>query len=310
MPVCSQAMEDQDINIRLFEAVTSNQYDTVLELVSQTPGPNVNERYDVYGRGVRMETPLGIASARGYSEIVSCLLAKGARQDLKMSNAETPLYLAASNGHLDVVRILLNTDQHQEHSTQQKEDRKRYANLRNSDGTGDTVLHGAIYSGDLDVIEHVVEAGADLNTANDSGWTAVHLACSIREDNRLAVLQYLFSKDRSAFDRPTALGRRPDPEREQWTCLHVAAWHDNGDLIEWLLTELELEDARRKDARGMTAWDVASTTGHHFRAIAAFVLKDRDNGSMNPLFDWYWTFRGDTFTVWSFELNNVCSSKH
>ena len=44
------------------------------------------------------------------------------------------------------------------------------------DPFGNTLLHGAIVSGDLDEVKRLLEIGADPGIANREGLTAVHAA--------------------------------------------------------------------------------------------------------------------------------------
>ena len=55
-------------------------------------------------------TALIIAAENGYTEIVKCLLDKGAEPNLKTKFNYTALMLAASHGHTEIVKILVDND--------------------------------------------------------------------------------------------------------------------------------------------------------------------------------------------------------
>ena len=52
-------------------------------------------------------TPLHMAAAKGHTEVVKLLLAKGAQPDVKAKDGSTPLHLAAEGGFKDIVELLL-----------------------------------------------------------------------------------------------------------------------------------------------------------------------------------------------------------
>ena len=45
-------------------------------------------------------------------------------------------------------------------------------------GGGETLLHCAAYGGHLNVVEFLLERGADPNVQGDDGWTPLHYAVS------------------------------------------------------------------------------------------------------------------------------------
>jgi ankyrin repeat protein len=49
-------------------------------------------------------------------------------------------------------------------------------NLNYQDPFGNTLLHGAVVSGDLEEVERLLAAGADPGIANRDGRTALHAA--------------------------------------------------------------------------------------------------------------------------------------
>ena len=85
----------------LFNAASQNDYTRVKELLVRGCSTEKSNK-----KGV---TPLGIAAARGFLEVVKLLLVHGACVNAVMpQNGYTPLYFAAENGHYDVEDLLLN----------------------------------------------------------------------------------------------------------------------------------------------------------------------------------------------------------
>ena len=54
----------------------------------------------------------------------------------------------------------------------------RSANLKNSMGW--TPLHWAACEGHVDIAQQLLQRGADINTADDEGWIALHFYCCER----------------------------------------------------------------------------------------------------------------------------------
>lgn len=102
---------------------------------------------------------LWIASQMGHDDIVRLLLKAGAAVDLPRSDGATALFKACHKGHREVVKQLLmhNPDM---------------GLLKN----GETVLHAAVLSGDVVVVDQLVLAGANPDQVNMAGLTALDVA--------------------------------------------------------------------------------------------------------------------------------------
>lgn len=74
----------------------------------------------------------------------------------------TPLYLAAQNNSLAVVQYFL--------------DAQADVNARTTGEYRDTILHAAIWTKDLRVMQALLERGADPMVTNAKGWTPLRLA--------------------------------------------------------------------------------------------------------------------------------------
>ncbi|CAJ2376017.1 MAG: hypothetical protein IBGAMO2_180003 [Arenicellales bacterium IbO2] len=83
---------------------------------------------------------------------------------------ETPLHLLATERPgrvLDVVETLIHAG----------------ANVNASNSNGDTPLHGAVLSNDLEIVTALIESGADVDARNRGGWTPLHQLTQPKEPN-------------------------------------------------------------------------------------------------------------------------------
>ena len=83
-------------------AAYNNHADTVTELIRFRPNVDAVRSSD-------HSTPIFVAAAKGYSQVVSALLSHEHKANVNIPNAkgETPLLAAVKGGHIEVVRVLL-----------------------------------------------------------------------------------------------------------------------------------------------------------------------------------------------------------
>ncbi|GAB5032884.1 potassium channel skor-like [Nannochloropsis oceanica] len=170
------------------------------------------------------------AAADGEQKKLARMLEMNVSPNVADYDQRTPLHLAASQGHLNCVKLLLNF----------------WADVNPIDRMGgtplsDAVRHGHIAiqamlrehggllnmdpvelgtraceagsSGDLDNIRVLVDNGADINTGDYDGRTALHMATCY---NRLSVIEYLVSIPSINVNPLDRLGQTPldDAKRE------------------------------------------------------------------------------------------------
>jgi len=130
-----------------------NDHSRIVKHLLTIPGVQVNQQ--------RRDgaTPLWIAAQMGHEDCVRLLLRRGAEVDLARADGATPLFKACHKGHEEIVKEIL---KHQ----------PRLDTLQN----GSTCLHAAALSGHSNLILHLLEAGADPNTPNVSGFTPLDVA--------------------------------------------------------------------------------------------------------------------------------------
>ncbi len=128
------------------------------------------------------ETPLMVAARSGYPEIVEMLLAKGADPNVHGTRGQTALMWAASQKHPDVVKVLLahradvslRSEVYNEVMAVPPHGYLPY-NKAIPHG-GETALMFAARVGDLDSAKLLVAAGADVNDTDAWGVSATTLA--------------------------------------------------------------------------------------------------------------------------------------
>jgi ankyrin repeat protein len=126
-------------------------------------------------------TPLAIAAMRGHVDAVRALLQAGAKPDSRSPGAGThaddrtwswtPLMYAARGGHAEVVKTLIAARANVHAKTTSNRGDVLYRK-------GTSVLMIAAMYGRAGVVRRLIAAGANVNDADDSGCSALLLACT------------------------------------------------------------------------------------------------------------------------------------
>ena len=103
-------------------------------------------------------SPLHIACVKGYFEIVKPLIKSGCEVDTYDSFAFTPFSLACLRGHLEIVQYMM--------------ENARAGTVFNVEDA----LHRAAECGHLEVLEFLIQKGADVNSLNTVGESALSIA--------------------------------------------------------------------------------------------------------------------------------------
>jgi ankyrin repeat protein len=128
------------------------------------------------------ETPMMVAARSGYPDIVEQLLAKGANANVRAARGQTALMWAVSQKHSDVVKVLLarGADVHARSEVWSQVMAVPPHGYRDYNRAiphgGDTALMFAARVGDLSSAKLLVAAGANVNDADAWGVTATVLA--------------------------------------------------------------------------------------------------------------------------------------
>ncbi|EHB11109.1 Ankyrin repeat domain-containing protein 16, partial [Heterocephalus glaber] len=180
------------------------------------------------------DTLLHCAARHGRLDILAYLV-EAWGMDIEAANRDykRPLHEAASMGHRDCVGYLL--------------DRGVAVDcLKKSDWTP---LMMACTRKNLEVIQDLVEHGANPLLKNKDGWNSFHIAS--REGNPL-ILQYLLTVCPDAWKTESKIRRTP---------LHTAAMHGCLEAVKVLLTRCQYEPDC-KDSCGVTPFMDAIQCGH------------------------------------------------
>jgi len=228
-------------------------------------GANVNAR-DTYGN-----TPLHWV-AQGPQKVataaVRVLLAAGADPLAENSGHQSPLEMAASFGRENLGLVLLSN-----------------YDLDALDERGNTLLHTAVRSHNLRLIELLVEAGADINAVDR--WGDSPLVLATRLSCRDEILTFLRTKGAVAKSGPKEFGPLAPPSEMQLleqakeahsiggdvnaadpagtTLLHQAARYGYVELAEFLLSERARVDLV----------DIAECTPLHYAVMNAHIDLER-----------------------------------
>ena len=117
-------------------------------------------------------TALTTASLRGHAGVVQALLANGAGVNAKDREGSTALTLASQYGHPDVVKALFAA---KEIEINAKDDHGDSA-LTLASRYGHLDTHASRY-GHLEIVEALLDKGADVNSRANNGATPLMFAC-------------------------------------------------------------------------------------------------------------------------------------
>jgi ankyrin repeat protein len=187
-------------------------------------------------------TPLHYAAENGQKEMVELLIDKGADVNLKTDFDQTPLHLAAENGQKEMVELLIakgaNVNAHDGLSTPfdiaVESNKTQTADLIRKKGGKMIEELSIVYAskkGNIIAIKNHLTAGADVNSKDDDGFAALHLATTKE------VVELLITKGANV-NAKAVNGQTP---------LHVAG---NKEIAELLLSKDANVNA--KDQQGMT----------------------------------------------------------
>ena len=178
-------------------------------------------------------SPLHLASISGELTTMKMLVKAGA--DVRATDAETAtcLMVAAYHGHTDTVRYLVSLQE---------------VDLNHQQYRNKTALHFAVNKKHADVVQVLIDAGADIETRNDEGRSPLHLASLLGELTTVKMLV-----------KPGADVRATDSERD--TCLTLAAYNGHTDTVRYLVGLPEV-DLNHQDSENHTARHVAVHEKH------------------------------------------------
>jgi len=169
------------------------------------------------------ETPLYVAIYEGHLEIIQYLVDNGADID-DTYNGESALYVTCKHGThreitIEIIEYLLDVVE----SDEVESDEDKYINQKGKKGFFS--LYIACDKGDHDIVNLLLERGADINQATDDGTTALIIAVQENKDNsHLEIIETLLK----------AGANTGAEDNEDNSALHYAEENDDAEVIELL----------------------------------------------------------------------------
>lgn len=212
----------------LFVAAENGDVDAVKELLDHGANPT---------KGALLKhgnTPLHVAAENGFDKVIELLLSKSTNADLRNSSGQTPLMLAAWARHPQTVTLLIKhganpsaydrygwTALHTPWDAKPADANytsvmeilvanKARVNAQTGAPSGYTPLMGAALVGDKETVELLMDAGAQVNVADEQGQSAISIA---EHQHYPDVVAALSEHGATRFNpvRPEESQKEPDP---------------------------------------------------------------------------------------------------
>jgi len=196
----------------LMISAARGQTDFVLMLLGQEADPSMNGHFG---------TAMDCAAESGKTQAVVALLESGTDPNVKNQRGQTALHLATGAGHPHVMRALLS----------------RGADLNaGSDHTRNVLFSAIVWEQSIDVLNILLEYGADIDARYTGGRTMLHLAA---ERNCVAFINLLLARG----------APREALSSQGVTALYSAAEFEHHEAVQILASECANVDAADRDGR-------------------------------------------------------------
>ena len=204
-------------------------------IIEACQGHDENVKTHIKDIGLKKKLPDGrtilhIGAESGHTKVVSTLVEAGADVDVQTEAGWTPLMVAAQKNLENVAEVLLTK-----------------ADVNKTDIAGRTALHLAR---NANIANKLIEAGADLNIQMDSGWMDGWTPLMFMIDRGLESVAVIAINQNADVTKKLKDGR---------TTLHLAAYNENINLVNRLITAGAEVDAQTED--GWTTLMIAAQKG-------------------------------------------------
>lgn len=235
-------MEEENTAKLLIKAVQHGELCTVKQHLNELADNKQTVIYTHFGKSG--DTVLHYAARHGHVDILRYLVEE-LNMDIEVYNSDykRALHEASSMGHYECVRFLICRG-------------AKVDSLKKADWTP---LMMACTRRNLEVIQELLDYGADPTLQNKDGWSSFHIAC--REGDP-AIINHLLLAKPDIWKTKSKTGRTP---------LHTAAMHGCEDAVKILLQRCCYEPDE-KDSCGVTPFMDAIRNGHI--AVAKLLLED------------------------------------
>ena len=188
---------------------------------------------DIETKDVKGRSPLHFACSSGSLGVAKMLVRAGAGVRVTNNDGHTCLTAAASHGHTETVRYFLGLLE---------------VEVDHTNDEGCTALHLAARYMHADVVQVLIDAGADIETKDVEGYSPLHFACRSGSLDSVKLLVRA-----GAGVRVT--------NNYGGTCLAIAAYHGHIETVRYLLCLPEVEVDHAND-EGHTALHFAADENH------------------------------------------------
>ncbi|XP_046548423.1 protein fem-1 homolog A-like [Haliotis rubra] len=154
------------------QEINGGHLDVVKYIVSHRAKVGINSR------GSKKKTPVMVAGRWGHKDVVEFLVELGADLSLVYEGGSSVLHLACFGGHLEVAKYIVS---------------KGKVNINSRGWKKKTPVMVAAANGHKDVVEFLVEHGADLSRVYGGGSSTLHLASF---GGHLDVVRYIVAQNK------------------------------------------------------------------------------------------------------------------
>ncbi|VDI83823.1 Hypothetical predicted protein [Mytilus galloprovincialis] len=177
-------------------------------------------------------SPLYMASAYGYNEVVKLLVNN--KGDINKCDYKdlSPLYIACQNARTEVVQMLINNK----------------ADINKCTDEEVSPIYVACYKGHTEVVQMLINSNADINKCKDTGSSPLYIAC---QEGHTKVVEMLIN-NKADINKCRDTGASP---------LYIACWKGNNVTVQMLINN-KADINKCKDTDGVSPLYIACEEGH------------------------------------------------